>query len=70
MKLIEKLNKSNPDCPVCREVYELEVEQFGRRVIEVLSLKKRKNGTVNTAWGAKTALGLGASILNLMEEHQ
>jgi hypothetical protein len=42
-------------------------ETLGNRIISFLNLKV-KGDKVETSWGTKTALGLGASILRIIDE--
>jgi len=44
-------------------------EQLGKKIVEILNLKKNKNGKYNTTWGNKTMLGLGATMITIMEQH-
>lgn len=41
---------------------------IGQKVSELLNLKINKQGKVKTSWGDKTWVGLGASILRIVEE--
>lgn len=46
-------------------------EKVGNKVIEVLNLEPIKIGkqkTYSTMWGEKTAIGLGRTILNIVDE--
>ncbi len=46
---------------------EEQTKVFGIMTAEMLNLKQKK-GLYHTAWGTKTALGLGASILRLQDD--
>ena len=43
-------------------------EQLGNKLIEVLNLKVKKNGRVDTQWGDKTPIGLGATVARIVKE--
>jgi len=43
---------------------------IGHEVIKFLNLKVDKDGFVQTSWGTKTVMGLGGSILRIVEESQ
>ena len=47
---------------------EKQTEKFGKKIIKLLSLKIKKNGRVDTDGGDKTPLGLGRTIIRLLEE--
>ena len=47
---------------------EKQIEQFGNEVIKLLSLKVKENGRVDTDGGDKTPLGLGRTVLRLLDE--
>lgn len=47
---------------------EKQIEQFGNRIIKLLSLKIKENGRVDTNIGDKTPLGLGKMLIRYMEE--
>jgi hypothetical protein len=40
----------------------------GQKIAELLGLKVNKLGRMNTSWGTKTILGLGACIVRIVEE--
>ena len=43
-------------------------EQIGNRLIELLDLKVKSNGRVNTSGGDKTPVGLAKTVKRLIEE--
>lgn len=46
-----------------------DLENIGQTVVDLLNLpKKRSNGRYNTSWGDKTLMGLGATIVRVVEE--
>lgn len=47
-----------------------QIEQFGNEIIKLLSLKLKENGRVDTniEFGDKTPLGLGKTVIRLLEE--
>ena len=47
---------------------EKQIETFGNELIKLLSLKIKKNGRVDTDGGDKTPLGLGRTVIRLLEE--
>ena len=42
--------------------------EFGKRLIDLLSLRVSEDERVCTSWGTKTALGLGATVRRILEE--
>ena len=45
-----------------------QAEKLGKLVINLLELKKTNLGRYDTTWGTKTELGLGLTILRLVNE--
>lgn len=43
---------------------------IGQKVSELLNLKISKQGRVKTSYGGKTWIGLGATILRIVEEEK
>lgn len=43
-------------------------EALGLKLIEVLGLKVKKNGRVDTSWGDKTPVGLALTVESIVEE--
>ena len=48
---------------------EEQARKLGEQLIEVLQLKLKKNGRVDTDWGDKTPVGLGHVVHRMVEEH-
>jgi hypothetical protein len=42
--------------------------EIGEKLIEVLQLKKKPNGRVDTTWGDKTPLGLYLTVQAVIEQ--
>jgi hypothetical protein len=51
-------------CRACRQ------SACGEKLIEILGLRVKSNGRVNTKWGDKTPIGLYLTIQRIMEETQ
>lgn len=51
-----------------KDLTEEQEKKIGEEIIELLDLKIKKNGRVNTSFGDKTPLGLGRVILRIIEE--
>lgn len=49
-------------------ITENELIARGNALIELLNLKVKKNGRVDTAWGDKTPLGLYHTVLRVINE--
>jgi hypothetical protein len=45
-----------------------EYDAKGMRLIEVLGLKLKRNGRVDTSWGDKTPYGLALTVKRIVEE--
>lgn len=48
----------------------MEIAKRGELLIEVLGLKKKRNGRVNTTWGDKTAYGLALTVERIIKDGQ
>ena len=46
----------------------MEQKRRGELLIEVLALRKKSNGRVDTTWGDKTALGLYHTLKRIIDE--
>lgn len=42
--------------------------KYGEKIIEILGLKVKKNGRVDTSIGDKTPMGLGSTMMRYFEE--
>lgn len=51
-----------------KEISEKQIEQFGKKIVKLLSLKVKPNRRVDTDGGDKTPLGLGRTIIRCLEE--
>lgn len=49
---------------------ETRFEEIGFAAIKLLNLKVKKNGRVDTAYGDKTPLGIGATIVDFIAEER
>jgi hypothetical protein len=47
---------------------EIEQSKIGETLIEVLGLRVKSNGRVNTTWGDKTPLGLYLTVQRIIDE--
>ena len=46
---------------------EKQAEKTGKRLIEILGLKVKANGRVDTTWGDKTPLGLALTVERILQ---
>ena len=65
-----KLGGTNFKLQPLKETLSQREERFGKEVAELLSLKFDKKGHTNTSFGTKTLLGLGRTILSLLDKVQ
>ena len=54
--------------PEKMEFFKARNEEIGRKLIEVLGLRVKANGRVDTAWGDKTPRGLAATVRRVIAE--
>lgn len=47
---------------------EIDQHKLGEKLIEVLGLRMKSNGRVNTTWGDKTPLGLYLTVQRVIDE--
>jgi hypothetical protein len=59
---MESLHLVDCQCRDCKQ------SARGEKLIEILRLRKKPNGRVDTAWGDKTPRGLYLTIQRIMEE--
>lgn len=57
---MSSLNSDNPE--------EAEDFNIGNKLIEILQLKLKRNGRVETTWGDKTPIGLAKVVKRIIQE--
>ena len=45
-----------------------QAQKLGEQLIEVLQLKVKSNGRVDTSWGDKTPIGLGKTVEQIVKD--
>lgn len=69
-------SRTCPECGYCGDwiqpgeesLYNGDNERLGNALIELLGLKVKPNKRVDTSWGDKTPMGLGATVRRLMRK--
>ena len=51
-----------------KTIEQIKAENLGNNIIKWLSLKKNKDGRIDTIWGDKTPIGLGFSLERIFKE--
>jgi hypothetical protein len=51
------------------ELTDEQAKELGDKLIDILGLKVKRNGRVDTNWGDKTPEGLARTVQRILEEH-